>query len=29
MEKKELIYHNDDGSYVVYEKFFGLWLRNL
>ena len=29
MVEKELIYHNDDGSYVVYEKFFGLWLRNL
>ncbi len=26
---KELLYQNDDGSYMVYEKFFGLWLKNL
>lgn len=25
---KELIYQKDDGSYMVYEKFFGLWLKN-
>ena len=25
---KELIYQNDDGSFIVYEKFFGLWLKN-
>ncbi len=25
---KELIYQNDDGSFMVYEKFFGLWLKN-
>jgi len=25
--EKELMYQNDDGSYVVYEKFFGLWLK--
>lgn len=27
--EKELIYQKDDGSYMVYEKFFGLWLKNL
>ena len=26
--EKELIYQTDDGSYMVYEKFFGLWLKN-
>jgi len=25
---KELIYQRDDGAYMVYEKFFGLWLKN-
>ena len=25
--EKELLYQNDDGSYVVYEKFFALWLK--
>lgn len=25
--EKELLYQNDDGTYVVYEKFFALWLR--
>ena len=24
---KELLYQKDDGSYIVYEKFFGLWLK--
>ena len=24
---KELLYQKDDGSYVVYDKFFGLWLH--
>ena len=24
---KELLYQKDDGSYVVYDKFFGLWLQ--
>lgn len=27
--EKELLYQNDDGAYMVYEKFFGLWLKNL
>ncbi len=27
--EKELVYQNDNGSYMVYEKFFGLWLKNL
>ena len=26
--EKELIYQKDDGSYMVYEKFFGLWLKS-
>jgi len=25
--EKELLYQNDDGAYVVYEKFFALWLK--
>ena len=25
--EKELLYQNDDGTYVVYEKFFALWLK--
>lgn len=25
---KELLYQNDDGSFMVYEKFLGLWLKN-
>ena len=25
--EKELLYKNDDGTYVVYEKFFALWLK--
>lgn len=25
--EKELLYQDDDGAYVVYEKFFALWLR--
>ena len=25
--EKELLYQNDDGAYVVYEKFFALWLQ--
>lgn len=24
---KELVYLQDDGSYLVYEKFFGIWLK--
>ena len=27
MVEKELLYQKDDGSYVVYDKFFGLWLK--
>ncbi|MBQ7632386.1 MAG: ATP-binding protein [Paludibacteraceae bacterium] len=27
MVEKELLYQKDDGSYVVYDKFFGLWLH--
>ena len=27
MVEKELLYQKDDGSYVVYDKFFGLWLQ--
>ena len=27
MDEKELVYQKDDGSYVVYDKFFGLWLQ--
>lgn len=26
--EKELVYQQDDGSFRVYEKFFGLWLIN-
>jgi hypothetical protein len=26
--EKELVYQQDDGSFRVYEKFFGLWLKN-
>lgn len=29
MIDKELLYQNDDGSFVVYDKFFGYWLRNM
>ena len=25
---KELAYQNDDGSFIVYEKFLALWLKN-
>ena len=25
--EKELLYQKDDGTYVVYEKFFALWLK--
>lgn len=25
--EKELLYQNDDGTYVVYEKFFAFWLK--
>ena len=25
--EKELLYQDDDGAYVVYEKFFALWLQ--
>lgn len=28
MADKELIYQRDDGAYMIYEKFFGLWLKN-
>jgi hypothetical protein len=28
LSDKELIYQKDDGSLMVYEKFFGLWLKN-
>ena len=27
LAEKELVYQQDDGSYRVYEKFFGLWLK--
>jgi len=27
--EKELLYQQDDGSYRVYENFFGLWLKNM
>lgn len=29
LSEKELIYQKDDGSYMVYEKFFGLWLNSI
>jgi hypothetical protein len=28
LSDKELIYQKNDGSLMVYEKFFGLWLKN-
>ena len=27
MDEKELLYKKEDGSYVVYDKFFGHWLK--
>ena len=27
MVEKELLYQKEDGCYVVYDKFFGLWLK--
>ena len=27
MVEKELLYQNNDGSYVVYDRFFALWLK--
>lgn len=27
LAEKELVYQQDDGSYRVYERFFGLWLK--
>ncbi len=29
MLDKELLYQKDDGSYVVYDKFFGIWLQQI
>ena len=29
MIEKELLYQKEDGGYVVYDKFFGHWLKRV